>query len=77
MLPVSKTQNHSVSIFSQLPDDAYVNTTTVKALFGFSSATLWRHIKRGSIPRPHKFSERTVRFNVGEVRAALAAKKQA
>jgi len=76
-LEIPATKPHPVSTFSQLPDDAYVNTQITKTLFGVSSATLWRHIKRGSIPKPHKFSQRTVRFNVGELRVALAAKMEA
>lgn len=70
-----ETKLHPVSVFSQLPDDAYVNIQTVKALFGCSSATVWREVKRGHIPKPYKLSIRTTRWNAGELRQALAAKR--
>ncbi len=69
-----ETISHPVSVFSQLPNDAYVNIQTVKALFGCSSATVWREVKRGHIPKPYKLSIRTTRWNVGELRTSLAAK---
>jgi predicted DNA-binding transcriptional regulator AlpA len=73
---INKTP-HPVSTFEHLPNEAFVGSKTVKALFGISSTTLWRHVNRGSIPRPHKYSERTTRWNVGELRKALAAKLEA
>jgi predicted DNA-binding transcriptional regulator AlpA len=64
-------QPHPISIFESLPSDAYVNIESVKALFGCSSATVWREVKRGHIPKPYKLAMRTTRWNVGELRQAL------
>jgi len=65
---------HPVSTFSQLPNEAFVNIQTVKALHGCSASTVWREVQRGHIPKPHKLSIRTTRWNVGELRTSLAAK---
>lgn len=59
--------------FDQLPDAAHVRQPTVEALFGISSATVWRRVRAG-ILKPHRFGERTTTFNVGELRAVLSAK---
>ena len=60
--------------FDNLPDSAYIRLNTVKRLYGVSSATIWRGVKQGNIPSPKKLSLRCTAWNVGQVRAALAAK---
>lgn len=60
--------------FDQLPDSAYIRLPVLKRLYGVSSATIWRGVKQGNIPKPNKLSERCTAWNVGQVRAALAAK---
>jgi predicted DNA-binding transcriptional regulator AlpA len=59
--------------FDSLPDSANVRQPVVKALFGCSDATVWRMVKRGSIPTPRKLSERVTTWNVGALRKALSA----
>lgn len=71
------TKKHPVSTFSQLPNEAFVNIQTVKALFGCSSSTVWREVKRGHIPKPYKLSLRSTRWHVGEIRQALVSKRGA
>lgn len=61
--------------FDLLPDIANVRLPIVMALWGVSSATVWRNIKNGNIPKPRKLTSRTTVFNVGELRAALALKR--
>jgi predicted DNA-binding transcriptional regulator AlpA len=63
--------------FDSLPDSAYVRQPVVEGLFGCSGATVWRGVKKGSIPPPDKLSERISGWNVGKLRRALAAKKAA
>ncbi len=58
--------------FDSLPDSANVRQPVVKALFGCSDATVWRMVKRGSIPTPRKLSERVTSWNVGDLRKVLA-----
>lgn len=60
--------------FDSMPDSAYIRLPVLKALYGVSSATIWRGVKSGAIPKPTKLTERTTAWNVGQVRAALAAK---
>ena len=60
--------------FEQLPNSSYIRLPVVKRLYGVSAATIWRGVKNGTIPKPSKLSERCTAWNVGQVRAALAAK---
>jgi predicted DNA-binding transcriptional regulator AlpA len=46
----------------------------MKGLYGVSAATIWRGVKKGTIPKPSKLSERCTAWNVGLVRADLAVK---
>lgn len=64
----------SLANFDHLPDSAYIRLPTIKRLYGVSSATIWRNCAKGLIPSPIKLSERCTCWNVGQVRAALAAK---
>ena len=59
--------------FDSLPDSANVRQPIVQGLYGCSSATVWRMVKRGTIPAPRKLSERVTAWNVGELRKALAS----
>lgn len=67
----------SLSNFDNLPDSAHVRQPTVEALYGISRATVWRRVRDGSLPKPHKFSERVTTWNVGELRKALNTQKAA
>jgi predicted DNA-binding transcriptional regulator AlpA len=59
--------------FDSLPDSANVRQPVVQALYGCSAATVWRMVKRGTLPSPRKLSQRITAWNVGELRKALAA----
>lgn len=75
-LKTELTQNIPPALvnFDSMPDSAFVRLPVVKALYGVSSATIWRGVKTGSIPKPNKLSERCTAWNVGRIRAALALK---
>ena len=60
--------------FDQTPNSAFIRLPIVMRLYGVSAATIWRGVKNGTIPKPSKLTERTTSWNVGQVRAALAAK---
>ena len=60
--------------FDAMPDSAYIRLPVLKALYGVSSATIWRGVKSLTIPKPVKLTERCTAWNVGLVRNALAAK---
>ena len=59
--------------FDLLPDSANVRQPVVEALLSCSAATVWRMVKRGTLPAPRKLSERITAWNVGALRKALAA----
>lgn len=59
--------------FDSLPDSANVRQPVVQGLIGCSAATVWRMVKRGSLPTPRKLSERVTAWNVGDLRKVLAA----
>jgi prophage regulatory protein len=79
--PASKASiNHSV--FDQLPDSGYVRESQLvqspkrpatPAPLPFSAPTLWRKVKAGTFPKPIKLAERVTAWNVGSVRAWMAA----
>lgn len=57
--------------FNHLPDDARVRVPVVKALFGYSSPTLYRRVQAGHLPKPRK--DGAISFwLVGELRAKLS-----
>lgn len=58
--------------FDLLPDTANVRQPVVEALIGCSAATIWRMVKRGSLPAPRKLSPRVTAWNVGLLRKALS-----
>jgi len=60
--------------FDSMPDSAFIRLPVMQFLYGVSSASIWRGVKNGTVPKPVKLTERTTAWNVGQVRAALAAK---
>lgn len=73
------------SSFDDLPDSAFIRESNLvqsprrPALpvpLPFSGPTLWRKVKAGTFPKPTKLSERVTAWNVGAVRAWLAAQSR-
>ena len=71
---LTKAIPEALANFDQLPDSAYIRLAVMKGLYGVSAASIWRGVKKLTIPSPVKLTERTTAWNVGQVRAALAAK---
>jgi predicted DNA-binding transcriptional regulator AlpA len=71
---LNKTIPEGLANFDQLPNSAFIRLPVLMGLYGISSASCWRGVKNGSIPRPSKLTERTTAWNVGLVRADLALK---
>lgn len=61
--------------FDSQPNSANVRLPVVMALYGISSASVWRNVKNGNIPKPRKLTTRTTVWNVGELRAALSCEE--
>ena len=62
----------SASAFDDLPDVGNVPARTLAQVLSVSEVTIWRWSKAGRLPKPRKLGANTTRWNVGEVRAALA-----
>ncbi len=72
-----KSQHHPLAAlvtFDSQPNSANVRLPVVMALYGISSASVWRNVKNGNIPKPRKLTTRTTVWNVGELRAAMEIK---
>lgn len=63
----------ALKYFDLLPDSAHVRQPVVQALFGCSAATVWRMVKRGTLPSPKKLSARVTAWQVGALRRVLTA----
>jgi predicted DNA-binding transcriptional regulator AlpA len=62
--------------FDQLPDSAGVDVQVATIVSGAGSiGTAWRWSKTGRLPRPYKAGPNSTRWNVGELRRAIAAMK--
>jgi prophage regulatory protein len=64
--PVPSALEH----FDRLPDSAHVRLPVVAAWRGVSHATVWRYVKLGHLPKPHKVGPNATAWNVGELRRA-------
>jgi predicted DNA-binding transcriptional regulator AlpA len=58
--------------FDALPDSAQLPARKLAILLDVSEVTVWRWSKAGKLPKPRKLGANTTRFNVGQVREALA-----
>ena len=72
--PFDQSIPEALANFDKLPDSAYIRLPLMIGLYGVSAASIWRGTKQGIIPKAIKLTERTTAWNVGQVRAALAAK---
>lgn len=62
--------------FEKLPDSAQIGPRDMCALLSCSNETLKRRWKAGILPAPIRHSHNMLRWNVGEVRCALARMAQ-
>ena len=78
----SNSQGAAPSIFDALPDSAFIREAQLvqspkrpssPAPLPFSAPTLWRKVKAGTFPKPHRLSERVTAWKVGDVRAWIAS----
>ena len=76
------TSNVSAVNFDNLPDSAFIRESQlvqspkrpgIPAPLPFSAPTLWRKVKAGTFPKPVKLSQRVTAWNIGAVRAWMAA----
>ena len=76
------TPRVSAANFDTLPDSAFIRESQLvqspkrpdsPAPLPFSAPTLWRKVKAGTFPKPHRLSERVTAWKVGDVRAWIAS----
>jgi predicted DNA-binding transcriptional regulator AlpA len=75
--PSARALPDALRNFDSLPNSAHVRQPVVEALFGCSSATVWRRVADGRLPRPRRVSERICAWNVEQLRQVLRAMKEA
>ena len=72
--------------FDTLPDSAFIRESQLvqspkrpesTAPLPFSAPTLWRKVKAGTFPKPHRLSERVTAWKVGDVREWISAQTAA
>lgn len=68
--------HQALKSFDELPDSAYVALPVVCSLFSCSPATAWRRVRDGLLVAPRRIGTRTTRWQVGELREALAKVKE-
>jgi predicted DNA-binding transcriptional regulator AlpA len=59
--------------FNDLPPEAFVRLPTVRSVYPKCKSTIYLEIKAGKFPAPIKLSERVSAWQVGALRAFLAA----
>lgn len=71
-------QPSEIEFFDQLLDSTYVAQQVVEGIYDRSASSIWRMIKTGELPKPHKIRGSN-RWSVAELRArgvALCANYQ-
>ncbi|MGQ0728900.1 helix-turn-helix transcriptional regulator [Acidovorax sp.] len=73
---------HKIPSLDTLPDSAFIREAQLvqspkrpdaTAVLPFSAPTLWRKVKAGTFPKPHRLSDRVTAWKVGDVRAWINA----
>lgn len=73
---LNKTNQLAMESADTVSDTTQIRMIVLTSLLGVSRATVYRLIKAGKL-KPYKLTERTVTFNMGEVRAFIASNKEA
>lgn len=61
-----------ISSLDNLPASALLSDREIAQLVGVAPTTIWRWAKAGILPPPQRIGLRCTRWNLGEVRKALA-----
>lgn len=67
----SNRLNATLARMNVMPDSALVDIAVVSALLSRSPASLWRDVAAGRLAPPIRIGGRSVRWQVGAVRAAM------
>ena len=66
----------AVENFDRMPNSARFGLSTLEIITGKSSATIYRWVNEGKLPKPTKLGNSHNSWSVGEIRAALGIKAQ-
>lgn len=66
---VQATEDHAPGVAPTSQDDTFLDVQQVADLLGINRATVFRHLKRGSLPQPRRYSRRCIRFSRAEILA--------
>lgn len=69
---MKKAELSALTQFDELPASAHVRLRVVAALFGISTATVWRWSKSGQLPAPVRMNGVTM-WNVAALRSHMPA----
>lgn len=72
---MNKVDISALSQFDELPASAHVRLPVVSALFGISTATVWRWSKSGHLPAPVHIKGVTL-WNVAALRSHMPPKSE-
>jgi prophage regulatory protein len=57
--------------FSEMPDEAFVRLSQVKAIVGLSRSTIYENVEAGRFPKQHKLTRHAAGWRLGDIRAWL------
>lgn len=69
---MKRAELSALTQFDELPASAHVRLRVVAALFGISTATVWRWSKSGQLPEPVRMNGVTM-WNVAALRSHMPA----
>jgi prophage regulatory protein len=81
-IPAQHPKSTAIPSFDDLADSAFIREAHMvqshkrpgtPAPIPFSAPTLWRKVKAGTFPAPHKLSDRVTAWRVGDIRQWLKA----
>lgn len=55
---------------------SYITRHQLATMLGTSHATVDRMVRRAELPQPFRFSDRVLRFDLGEIQAWIEAQRQ-
>lgn len=58
------------------PEDTLLDVKGVAQILGVTRATVFRYMKRGSIPQPRRYSERCLRWSLGDILSHVPDQEQ-
>lgn len=71
MFSLKDVSKATLECFDSLPTNGSLRLPVMLCIYGCSRATLYRNIKKGLVPKPHRLGKRIAVWQVGAVRESL------